>query len=810
MLKTRLRIVGLIMGLIIVSYLFFPNVNKVASKSNAELLAQFFNIPIYFESNQGQTDSSVKYLTRGSGYTFYFTPQEIVTVFSNKSNNTEDQVGTVLKLKFLGANLDPVLIGTDVLPSKSNYFIGKDSQQWKTNISHFEKVCYKNLYDGIDAVFYGNAQQLEYDLIVAPGMNPKDIRFRIEGADELALDSQGNLQLFTDNNQKVLMQKPLIYQLAGEQKLSIDGHYTLLAKNEVGFTLGAYDITKQLVIDPIIYSTYLNGTNFSEGLGITADSNGNAYITGVTSSSDFPTTFGAFQTTLKGETNVIITKLNPLGTGLIYSTYLGGAAADIGYSIAVDSSGNAFITGVTSSSDFPTTSGAFQTIYGGENNAFVTKLNSTGSALVYSTFLGGTGGDQGNGIAIDGGGNAYITGFTSSSDFPTTSGAFQTSLNGAVNVFITKLNSTGTAPLVYSTYLGGSDDDEGAGIAIDGSGNAYITGLATSSNFPTTPGAFQTVYGGTQEAFITKLNPGGTALVYSTFLGGTGGDQGYGIAVDGSDNAYIAGVTGSFDFPTTFGAFQTVFGGGRSDAFITKLNSVGTGLIYSTYLGGTSGDSGKGIVIDSSGNAYIAGATQSSNFPTTSGAFQRVLVGVQNAFITKLNSAGSALLYSTYLGGSDIDLGNGVAIDSSNNIYVTGSTNSPDFPTTAGAFQTTFTGSDSAFIAKFQIPVPVPPTVIVQPPLNLRVKQVKTKFVSQTELLNLLKWSPPDSGSTPVSYQIYRDSLKNLIAQVPANGPLFYKDHNRKKNRAYTYYIISVDASGQKSTPASITFQPEK
>ena len=443
------------------------------------------------------------------------------------------------------------------------------------------------------------------------------------------------------------------------------------------------------------------------------DTAGNAYVTGfttgfTTSTPYFPTTAGAYQTTFGGGyDDAFVTKLNPTGTALVYSTYLGGTSYDTGTGIAVDTAGNAYVTGTTGSADFPTTLGAYQTTYGGYDDAFVTKLNPTGTALVYSTYLGGTSYDTGTGIAVDTAGNAYVTGTTGSADFPTTLGAYQTTYGGNGDAFVTKLNPTGTA-LVYSTYLGGTSDDVGYGIAVDTAGNAYVTGYTTSYTtspyFPTTAGAYQTSFGGGyDDAFVTKLNPTGTALVYSTYLGGTSDDVGYGIAVDTAGDAYVAGYTTS-PFPTTAGAYQTTFGGGYDDAFVTKLNPTGTALVYSTYLGGTSYDTGTGIAVDTAGNAYVTGTTGSADFPTTLGAYQTTYGGNGDAFVTKLNPMGTALVYSTYLGGTGNEVGYGIAVDTAGNAYVTGfTTSTTDFPTTAGAYQTSFGGGDDAFVAKFAL-----------------------------------------------------------------------------------------------------------
>jgi hypothetical protein len=393
----------------------------------------------------------------------------------------------------------------------------------------------------------------------------------------------------------------------------------------------------------LVYSTYLGGIGFDQGLGIAVDAASNAYVTGETSATNFPTTPGAFDTSFNGGSDVFVTKLNAAGSDLVYSTYLGGSGpfGDEGRGIAVDVAGNAYVTGFTTSTDFPTTTGAFDMTFNGNADAFVTKVNSTGSALVYSTYLGGTSDELGNGIAVDLARNAYVTGVTTSTNFPTTLGTFDATFSGSRDAFVTKLNTTGSAPLLYSTYLGGTFFDQGLGIAVDAAGNAYVTGETSSSDFPTTLGAFDTTHNVSVDAFVTKLNATGSApLLYSTYLGGSSGDGGNGIAVDAAGNAYVTGSTQSTDFPTTPGAFDTTFNGGP-DAFVTKLNATGSApLLYSTYLGGIPVDVGSGIAVDAAGDAYVTGFTQSTNFPTTPGAFDTTFNGTNDAFVTKIEIVG--------------------------------------------------------------------------------------------------------------------------------------------------------------------------
>lgn len=772
--------------------------------TKTDVLTQYFKFPLRFESNQGQTEESVKYLTKGQGYTFYFTPKEMVMVLQKALKDKTAPSTSTIKIQFVDANANPIVRGTEELQGKSNYFVGNDSNKWRTNIPNYTKVFYQDLYPGVDVAFYGNQEQLEYDILVSPGRNPQDAHLHIEGIKELLVDNRGNLRLLVDDNQEVQMQKPFVYQMVDGKKVSIEGQFVLLAHNEVGFAVGAYDPSKLLVIDPILsYSTYLGGSLNDEAFGIAIDREGNAYVTGLTQSIDFPTTPNALQSNRAGSQDAFVTKINPSGTDLIYSTYLGGNGSTQGHGIDVDKHGNAYITGVTNSINFPITANALQPTLAGGNDGFVTKLNATGSALVYSTYLGGTANEEGRGITIDKNGYAYVTGETSSSDFPITANAFQTNLAGQQNGFVAKLNPTGSA-LVYSTYLGGDNTELPHSIAVDKRDNAYVTGTTSSSNFPTTKQAFQTTLEGPNNAYITKLNPKGSALIYSTFLGGSVYEEAFGIALDRNDNAYVTGYTCSSDFPITEGAFQTTLAG-KCNAFVTKLNRTGSNLVYSTYLGGNNVnlDLGHSIAVDKNGAAYVTGLTTSSNFPVTEGAIQTTLAGTQNAFYTKFNRDGSDLVYSTYLGGNNTDIARGIAINNKNGAaYITGATNSTNFPTTAGAFQTTLAGSNDVFITKIVIPLALPP-------IHLKGFQIANQFATQTDYVNILTWDAPLGGPPPVTYEIYRDrNLTQLVASVSADEKLRFEEHNRKKGKTYTYYILSVNEFGNfSSTVASVTIE---
>ena len=498
----------------------------------------------------------------------------------------------------------------------------------------------------------------------------------------------------------------MLYQVSGGVRQEVSGHYVFEGDGQVGFAVGAYDTSRPLVIDPTLsYSTCLGGGSVDEAGDMAIDASGNAYVTGQTFSTNFPTA-NPLQPAINGGPNVsdvFVTKLNADGSALVYSTYLGGENEDIGSSIAVDASGNAYVTGLTLSSQFPTTPGAFQRIPLGTQDAFVAKLNAAGSALVYSSFLGGHSDDQTLGIAIDSTGNAYVTGYTSSSDFPTTAGALQLALGSAQDGFVTKLNADGSA-LVYSTYLGGGDMETSfaRAIAVDGADAAYVIGRTASTSFPTTPAAVQPTFGGGEsDAFVAKLNATGSALVYATYLGGSGVDDGIGIAVDSAGSAYVVGDTLSTNFPTK-NPLQPL-NGGSTDAFVAKLDPAGSSLVYSTYLGGSNDEDGFAIGVDAGGNAYVGGDTLSSaDFPTKNPAQAVYGGGGDDGFVARLNSNGTALDYATFLGGNATEEVDALAVDRTGDVYVTGRTASTTFPTMPGVVQPASGGVINAFITKLE------------------------------------------------------------------------------------------------------------
>lgn len=711
------------------------------------LQTNYGKIPLYFEANQGQADATVKFLARGSGYALALTAQEAVLTLQGTSNGEQGTATSrqarslaTLRMQFVGANTSPAITGLAELPGKTNYFVGKDTTQWRTNISTYAKVKYEQVYPGIDLVYYGNQQQLEYDFIVQPGADPKTIRLAFAGTPgpaPLQIDEAGDLVLPTVAGD-VRFHRPHLYQEIDGVKKEIEGQYVMVDSEEeegtslqspassrqIGFAVAAYDTTKPLIIDPVLgYSVFVAGEG-SEGSKIAVDSSGNVYVSSSTVSTGLPSETSGRP--FAGAIDVFITKLDPTGTTLLYATYLGGNNGDEGRGIAVDNEGNAYVTGSTSSRDFPTTPGAFSRncvdsdLQRCELNVFVTKLNAAGSTLTYSTYLGGSRSDVGTDIAVDKFGQASITGYTESPDFPTLhpfqawNGDTPCGVTGdlclGVDAFVAKLNATGTA-LVYSSYLGGNDRDEANSIAVDSSGNAYVTGFTWSADFLTV-NPLQSQFGGPGgnlgDAFVTKVSTAGT-VTYSTYLGGESQDIGNGIAVDTAGNVYVTGLTDSSDFPTANPLQANLR---VSDAFVTEISSSGSALVYSTFLGGSGGDGGSDIAVDAAGNISVVGATYSADFPLLH-PFQAGYSGrlcafgpCSDGFVTKLHNAGNALLYSTYLGGTaplTFETVSSVAVDQFGNTYIGGSSAAGDFPA-ENPFHVARTSSSSSlgdhFVAK--------------------------------------------------------------------------------------------------------------
>ena len=637
-----------------------------------------------FETNLGQADPQVRFLSRGRGAQIFLTADEAVLRFGASTD-------AMLRLRLLGAKTGVEPTGLDSQPGFSNYFVGSDPRNWRRSVAHFGRVIYPEVYPGIDLVFHSAGRDFEYDFILQPGRNPQVIAVGFVGVNQLKIGAEGNLELSTAAG-AVCQKKPVAYQVKGGQRYSVDAAYVIKGQSSVGFRLGPYDPSLPLVIDPVLsFSVFQGGTGLDQAYGIAVDAAGNSYVTGTTESVNFPLQSQGVAYPNDNRKNAFVMKLNPQGTTILYSTYLGGNADDEGLAITVDSTGQAVVAGYTDSTNFPTANPYSGTNSGGREG-FVTRLSATGNTLAYSTYLGGSGSDLAFGVALDGPGNIYVAGSTTSTSFPTAN-PYQASLVGMRDAFVTKFNPSGSS-LLYSTYLGGGADDVSYGIAVDTSGSAYVAGITQSTNFPTV-NAMQSTYEGGTDVFVTKLNPSGSTLAYSTYLGAGFFEDCFSVAVDEQGSAYVAGSTESATFPVT-SPYQITKRAG-ADAFVTKLTPSGRTRVYSTFLGGNGEDRANAIAVDRMGNATIVGYTLSSDFPTAE-PVQGTYGGSQDAFVTRLNASGIGLLYSTYLGGTGSDTASAVTVGAAGDAHVAGTTLSSDLAVTSGS--PAYRGAGDAFVTK--------------------------------------------------------------------------------------------------------------
>lgn len=711
-------------------------------------------LPLSFELNAGQADARVRFLSRGRGYSLFLTGSDaVLTLRSGGTSTATSELGklppsplsrsqseqTSLRLAILGANSKARVVGLEELPGIANYYIGNDPSKWRVNVPTYAKVKYENVYPGVDLVYYGNQQQLEYDFVVAPGADPKTIGLALRNISaatarpRLRLDGSGDLVGYV-NGSELRFHKPVVYQSAANgERMPVEGRYSIRGKSQISFEVGSYDRSKPLVIDPVMtYSTFLGGGVTDDATGIALDSSGNMYIVGITNSTDFPTV-NAFQGANAGPgDDVFVAKLKADGSALLYSTYLGGSDAfERAGGIAVDASGNAYVAGATFSTNFPLVN-PLQSCCGG-GDAFIAKIGADGS-LAFSTYLGGSLTEFGVSIALDSQGYIYVAGTTLSADFPGVTANVVQPLHGGAgfeiynpnaDVFVAKIKPD-LSGLAYATYLGGSNfynsgSDSLSGLAVDSTGNAYVVGHTRSTDFPVTASAFQATNQGANggnNGFVSKISPDGSALLYSTYLGGSNVDVAYCVAVDDAGHAYVAGTTTSTDFPTVNALKSTH--GDFEDGFVAGFDTTQAGassLLFSTYFGGSSTDTPVGAALDGAGHLYVVGSTSSGDFPTTANALQGSCADLGCGFLSKLTTDGQTLLYSSYLGGSGIGTGiNGVAAKT-RNVWVTGLTYSTDFPITANALQSTlkpgtskFTTVD-AFVSSFSFRPFLPPII---------------------------------------------------------------------------------------------------
>jgi uncharacterized repeat protein (TIGR01451 family) len=692
-------------------------------------------LPLGFEINAGQVDPRVNFLARGSGFSLFLTSSGATLRLRRPTppaaGPREASGDAVLGLRLLGANQSVRPEGHEKLPGRSNYLLGRDPARWRTNVSRYARVSYREVYPGVDLVFYGDQARLEYDLVVAPGADVGRIQLRFDGAASERVDDNGDLVMRLADAE-VRQFRPVVYQEWDNGRHLLSARYVLDAAGDVGFEITGGRADKTLIIDPVLaYSSFLGGSGIDVGHAVAVDANDNVYVTGATYSIDFPTQ-GPEQPANAGGSDAFVTKLDPTGTVVLFSTYLGGSAQENDYNtrvessgVAVDSVGNVYLAGRTNSIDFPVSHALFGSYRGGDEDGFVAKLSADGSTLLYSTYLGGEDNDSAHGIAVDSAGNMYITGGTRSvSDFPISPGAFQPFSGGGTDAYIVKIDptQTGTASFVYGSYLGGGGMDRGRAVVVDSSGNAYVTGSTDSADFPTV-NSVQPVNAGAGDAFVAVVNPSATGLVYSTFLGGSGFDAGHSIAVDAAGSAYVVGETASQDFPGTTNGFQPA-NGGSSDAFVAQLDPTGSVLVYGTYLGGNGLDVGTGIAVNAAGKLFVTGQTSSANFPLLN-PFQGSPGGGIDAFVAELDPTQqgmASLLYSSFLGGTADDLALGIALNSTGDAWVVGQTASAASFPTVNAVQASYGGGSSdAFVARVSNEADTPDYRVSVTPASLAV-----------------------------------------------------------------------------------------
>ncbi|MCP4685583.1 MAG: hypothetical protein GY867_09050 [bacterium] len=667
---------------------------------------------VLFTENVGQWSEAVRYRADGAGVTVWFADDGVYSAFYRQSpphrslprhdSSAGDGGGQgsdpvdylMVKTSFVGAEPSLSVGPQGEAASRANYFIGDDPSKWSVNVPSYGAVVVEEVYRGISLCYYGNRQSLEYDFLVAPGADPSQIQLRYDGVQSLSINADGDLVVSTEWGD-IVEKHPVVSQKVGNIVRDIPAVFELRSDNSFGFKLeGAYISSLPLVIDPVLsFCTFLGGGSGDAGYGTALDSAGNVYVAGATASADFPDT-NAYQGTIAGGTwDAFVSKYSADYQTLIYSSYIGGADADYAYGIAVDDLGSPYLVGRTNSLDFPTAGPIMPADSGAD--AFAVKLSADGSSMVYGTYLAGSDADYGWDIALDASNNAFVTGYTLSTDFPTVM-PIQDSSAGGFDAFVCKINSGGSA-LSYSTYLGGTGTDIGQAITVDASNRALVTGYTFSSNFPKV-NQFQNelTLTGHADAFITRVNSLGTALTYSTYLGGTKAEYASDIAVGGDGSIYVTGQTYSTNFPTANHIQGTLKG--YTDLFVTKFNAAGSSQIYSTYLGGEEFEYGGYIGVDTSDRAFVALHTNSPDFPVSS-AFQPAVSGGTDVAVVRFNAAGSGLDYGTYLGGTDNDEAYDLVVDAEESFaYIVGQTVSADFPIKR-ALQGSIGGNADAFVA---------------------------------------------------------------------------------------------------------------
>ena len=773
---------------------------KTSIPLNEGSTINYGKLRLAFEANQGQAEPQVKFLFHGRGYSAFLTSDSMVlslrpsrvVPFQQPANVPTSIVPslppTIMQFRLSGAAQNPAVVGEDLQPGRVNYFIGNDPARWRTNVATYARVRYKDVYPGIDLVYYGNHRQLEYDFVISPGADPRRIQFEVQGAKHLQLDPEGNLVLQTGSGE-LHFQNPAVYQESGGRRVPVNGTYVLTDSTHITFRLAQYDPSRPVVIDPVlVYGTYLGGSGSDQVSGVAVDSAGSVYVAGYTDSIDFPlATLGSLP---PSATHVFVAKLDATGSNLVYADYLGGNSEDYGYALVLDGANNVYVTGGTASSDFPIVN-PYQGTYPGSFNAFLTKISPDGSSLLYSTYLGGNGSDIPSSVAIDSLSDVFVAGSTSSTNFPVVN-AYQATVSpnqgGVAGTygFLTKFNPSGSS-LVYSTYLSGSSNVAlncgGSpcwpepysvinGIGIDGTGNAYVAGVTNTYNFPTTQGAYLTTDSTQLNAnvgFVSKFNNAG-GLDYSTYFYESSGSLTdiFAIAVDGSGSAYVTGLAfsdGTFPITSTTICDPSVYGWGCGYAYVTKFDPAGSTLLYSTFLGPNNFAVARAIALDENNDAYVVASTSSNAFGMVNGI--EPYTSGNDLLLVEIDPLASTQLFATYFGGSADESPSGIAVDTSGNVYIAGTTDSNDIPVTQGDFQNILGGNTDAFVLK--IGASSAPSVSLSPlSLQYSAQPVLTTSQQQAVLLRNIGSLPLSISSMAVNGDFAETD--NCGSTVPAAG----------------------------------------
>lgn len=686
-----------------------------------QAITVFEKTPLHFVENQGQVNKLVEYFVSIPQGAVYFTSHGMTYKFFKPQDSKKSVQVNSIKMNFLGANKRPKITGMEKSGTLMNYFLGDDPQKWVSGAPSFSGIYYQELYPQIDLKVYGQEGRFKQEYLVKTGGSIDDIRLQYQGVEKIQVNEKGQLEIFSPYG-VIREDAPFSYQVIDGQRVTVDTKFCLDKDNTIGFLVDEYRKDLDLIIDPILlYSTFLGGKKGDWAYEVFYDKYGNAYVTGDTYSNDFPLTAGAIDKTIDTRGDAFIAKLDAKGENLLFSTLLGGTGWDAGEGIKVDSLGRIYVAGITQARNFPITQKAYdKTFNGGDEDIFVAILAPDGDKLLYSTYVGGNGDDDSNELVIYEANNKetsqadsaakfaeiIVLGETYSKNFPIKKGAYDTTHNGDDDSVIFSLNAKGK--LAWSTYLGGSNEEDSKWIEIDEKKNIYVAGYTESKDFPTSEFAYDKTYNGEEDTFVAKLNPTGSKLLYSTYFGGSGDDRAEGLGLDPDGNIVVAGATKSNNMPTTQNAFSKSYNGGGKDGFVVKFDPMLESLIFSTYFGGRGADDIEEMCLDAAGRIYLSGDGDSINFPITKDAYQKNLRGGEDFFLSLLSADGTELIYSTFIGGSRDDDSSLVAIDSNGNCYVGGYTGSPDFPTTKGVVDKAFGGSMEAWVAKFKFPAAGP------------------------------------------------------------------------------------------------------